>query len=333
MNDVPMPGENQGDEEIPGENFGNHEGGNTPSHTRPGGRNNNGGRPRPGGPPRNGGHPKGGGHTREGGYPRSGERPRNGGYRREGGNPRPGGPPREGSQPREREQVNDERPQLRTVHDRKPTADIIAGRQPVMEALRAGRMIEKIVILFGVKGNQIEKIKGMAKSAHVPVVEVGKQRFRDLVSDTTTQGVVAIVGTKSYVEVEDIIALAKQRNELPFILILDEIEDPHNLGALIRTAEAAGVHGVVIPKHHAAAVNQTVVKTSSGASEYMLVAKVTNVAQTIDELKKLGFWIFGADAAGSKMYNEVDFNSPVALIIGNEGHGVRRLVKDKCDVV
>lgn len=227
----------------------------------------------------------------------------------------------------------EEHPPLRTVHDRKPTANIIAGRNPVMEALRAGTIIEKVVILAGVKGNAIEKIRTMAKRNRVPCVEVGKQKFRELVSDTTTQGVVAIVGTKAYVELDDILAIAQQRNEPALILILDEIEDPQNLGALIRTAECAGVHGCVIPKHHAASVNQTVSKTSSGASEYLPVAKVTNIANTLDELKQKGFWIVGADSGAEKLYTQIDYSTPTAIVIGNEGNGIRQLVKEKCDFV
>jgi 23S rRNA (guanosine2251-2'-O)-methyltransferase len=222
---------------------------------------------------------------------------------------------------------------LRVIHDRKPTANIIAGRNPVMEALRGGTMIEKVVILAGVKGTAIEKIKAMAKRNHVPCIEVGKQKFRDLVSDTTTQGVVAIVGTKEYVELDDLLAIAKERNEPPFILILDEIEDPQNLGALIRTAECVGVHGAVIPKHHAASVNQTVAKTSAGASEHLAVAKVVNIAQTLDELKQKGLWIIGTDMDAEKMYTEIDYEIPIAIVVGNEGKGIRQLVKEKCDFI
>ena len=220
---------------------------------------------------------------------------------------------------------------LHRVHDRKPTVDIIAGRQPVYEALKAGTLLEKIVILFGVKGDQIERIRGLAKRNNVPVIEVGKQKFRDLVSDTTTQGVVAVVGSKKYVEVQDILNLAKERGEPPFVLLLDEIQDPQNLGALIRTAECTGVHGVIIPKHHSAAVNQTVARTSAGASEHMLVAKVTNIAQCLDDLKKQGLWIVGTDSKAEKSYTEIDYTSPMALIVGNEGAGIRKLVKEKCD--
>ena len=229
-------------------------------------------------------------------------------------------------------QPSPERPSpLRVIHDRKPTINIIAGRNPVMEALKAGTIIEKVVILAGVKGNIIEKIQGLAKRNRIPCVEVGKQKFRDLVSDTTTQGVVAIVGTKAYVEVSDILAVAKQRNEKPFILILDEIEDPQNLGALLRTAECAGVHGAIIPKHHAATVNQTVAKTSAGASEHIPVAKVTNIATTLEELKKEGIWIVGTTADGDRTYDSVDYTLPIAIVIGNEGKGIRHLVKERCD--
>ena len=220
---------------------------------------------------------------------------------------------------------------LRVIHDRKPTANLIAGRQPVIEALRAGTIIERVVILAGVKGGIIEKIKQMAKRNRVPVVEVGKQKFRDLVSDTTTQGVVAVVGTKTYVEVDSILEVAKERGEAPFILILDEIEDPQNLGALIRTAECAGVHGAIIPKHHAASVNQTVAKTSAGASEHLPIAKVVNIVSTLDELKQKGLWIVGTESSAEKLYTEIDYTMPIALIIGNEGKGVRQLVKEKSD--
>lgn len=225
----------------------------------------------------------------------------------------------------------EERSSLHRIHDRKPTVDIIAGRQPVYEALRAGALLEKIVILFGVKGDQIEKIRALAKRNNVPFIEVGKQKFRELVSDTTTQGVVAIVGSKKYVEVSDILKHAKDRNEVPFVLILDEIQDPQNLGALIRTAECTGMHGVVIPKHHSAEVNQTVVKTSAGASEHMLVAKVTNIVQCLEDLKKQGLWVVGTDSNGDKPFTQVDYSLPLALIIGNEGSGIRKLVKEKCD--
>ena len=220
---------------------------------------------------------------------------------------------------------------LRKIHDRKPSVDIIAGRQQVFEALKAGTLIEKVVILFGVKGEAIDRIKAMAKRNNIPCTEMSKGKFRDLVSDMTTQGVAAVVGTKKYVEVEDILARAAERNEPPFLLVMDEIEDPQNLGALIRTAECAGVHGVIIPKHHAASVNQTVVRTSAGASEHMMVAKVTNIVSCLEELKTKGVWVVGTDSEAEKLYTEIDYTSGIAIVVGNEGKGVRHLVKEKSD--
>ncbi len=213
-----------------------------------------------------------------------------------------------------------------------PGPNLISGRNPVIEALRAGTTpIEKVFLLAGVKGEGIEKIKTLAKRNGIICTEVGKQKFREFASDTLTQGVVAIVGIKEYVDIVDILSIAQKKNEAPCLLILDEIEDPHNLGALIRTAECAGIHGVVIPKHHAATVNQTVAKTSAGASEHLPVAKVVNIAQTIDELKKEGVWIVGTDDSADKAFTQVDFKVPVAIVIGNEGKGIRQLVREKCD--
>jgi 23S rRNA (guanosine2251-2'-O)-methyltransferase len=209
--------------------------------------------------------------------------------------------------------------------------EFIAGRNPVIEALRSGAAIEKIVVLYGVRGNAIERIKELARQNSVPVVEVNKQKFRELVNDTTTQGVVALVGTKEYVSVDTLLRSAKEKNQAPFLLVLDEIQDPQNLGAIIRTAECVGAHGVIIPKHHAATVNQTVSKTSAGASEQVLIAKVTNIVTTLEELKEQGLWIVGADVAGDKLYYELDYKTPLAIVVGNEGEGMRRLVKEKCD--
>ena len=210
-------------------------------------------------------------------------------------------------------------------------SELIAGRNPVIEALRSGTAIEKIVILYGVRGTAIDKIKDLARQNSVPCVELNKQKFRELVSDTTTQGVVALVGTKEYVSVDALLRVAKERNQAPFLLVLDEIQDPQNLGAIIRTAECAGAHGVIIPKHHAAAVNQTVARASAGASEQLPIAKVTNIAITLDELKEQGLWIVGTDVNGDKLYYELDYKTPLAIVVGGEGEGIRRLVKEKCD--
>jgi 23S rRNA (guanosine2251-2'-O)-methyltransferase len=217
------------------------------------------------------------------------------------------------------------------MKSRTTSEELIAGRQPVLEALRSGTPIEKIMVLFGVKGHAVDRIRALAKQRGIPVSEVNKQRFRELAEDATTQGVVAVVATKAYVEVDDILANATAKGEDPFLLILDEIEDPHNAGALIRTAECAGVHGVVIPKHHAASLGQTVAKTSAGASLHLPAAKVSNIAQTLDALKGKGVWIVGTDTEGDRSYDTVDYHGPVAIVVGNEGHGMRRLVKEKCD--
>lgn len=209
--------------------------------------------------------------------------------------------------------------------------EMIVGRQPVLEAIKSGASIEKIIFLYGVQGNAIERVRQLAKQHGIPVSEMDKHRFQELVGDATAQGVAAIAATQQYVEIEDILKVAESKNESPFILILDEIEDPHNLGALIRTAECAGIHGVIIPKHHSATVNQTVAKTSAGASLHLPIAKVTNVVQTLEELKSKGLWIVGTDMSGDKAYYEVNLEGPLAIVIGNEGKGIRRLVKEQCD--
>jgi 23S rRNA (guanosine2251-2'-O)-methyltransferase len=209
--------------------------------------------------------------------------------------------------------------------------ELIAGRNPVIEALRSGTPIEKVVVLYGVRGSAIDRIRELARQNSVPLVEVNKQKFRELVNDTTTQGVVAVVGTKEYVSVDALLNSAKERNEPPFLLVLDEIQDPQNLGAIIRTAECAGAHGVIVSKHHSATVNQTVARASAGASEQVPIAKVTNIAATLDELKAQGLWIVGADVGGDKLYYELDYKIPLAIVVGNEGEGIRRLVKEKCD--
>jgi 23S rRNA (guanosine2251-2'-O)-methyltransferase len=209
---------------------------------------------------------------------------------------------------------------------------LIAGRQPVIEALKSQSvMIEKIYILHGIRGSQIDKIRNLARKKGVPVVDLNKQRFRELASDIATQGVIAMISEAKYISVDDILNISKERGEAPFILILDEIVDPQNFGALVRTAECAGVHGVITTKHHTAIINSTVARASAGAVAHIGIAKVTNLAQTLDELKEKGIWIVGADANAVKYYYEVDYTMPVAIVIGNEGKGLRFLTKQKCD--
>ena len=209
---------------------------------------------------------------------------------------------------------------------------IITGRKPVMEALRAGTNIEKIVLLLGVQGTVIEDIRRAAERNNVPVSQASRQEFRELASDATTQGVVAIVRqAKTFVGLGEIVGAAEAKNEKPLILILDSIEDPQNLGALVRTAECAGVHGVVIPKHHAASVTSAVVKASAGATEHMAMVEVTNIVSTMDELKERGFWTAGVAVEGDVPFTEFDYTTPAAIVIGNEGKGIRRLVREHCD--
>jgi len=213
----------------------------------------------------------------------------------------------------------------------KITRNIIAGRKPVIEALKARTSIEKIVLLGGVHGGIIEEIRKLAEKSNIEVSEADRFEFRELASHATTQGVIALVASKKYQDIEELLEVPASRNEKGFLLLLDEIEDPQNLGALIRTAECAGVHGVILPKHNAAPVTSTVVKTSAGATEHMAVAEVTNMVNTIQRLKEDGYWIVGLDAEGGKLFSGVDYSTPVAIVVGSEGRGLRRLVKESCD--
>jgi 23S rRNA (guanosine2251-2'-O)-methyltransferase len=209
--------------------------------------------------------------------------------------------------------------------------NLIVGKQPVLEALKSRQPIERILILHGTTGSHIDQAKQLARKLAVPVKETDKDRFAEIAGDTLTQGIIAIIDSYRYAEIEEILAVAQQKNESPFILILDEIEDPHNLGALIRSAECAGVHGIIIPLHNAASVNSTVAKTSAGATAHLPIARVTNIVQTMEELKKAGVWIVGAEMETDKLYYEHDYRGSLAIVIGNEGRGIRRLVKEKCD--
>ncbi|MGA3244520.1 MAG: 23S rRNA (guanosine(2251)-2'-O)-methyltransferase RlmB [Bacteroidota bacterium] len=211
--------------------------------------------------------------------------------------------------------------------------NLIAGRKPVLEALRSDTPLEKIYVLFGTHGGVIQSIHQLAKRRGVPVKEIDRQRFLEICPDVNTQGVVAVSSTKAYVEIDDLLKLAADKGETPFLLILDEIEDPHNLGALMRTGECAGIHGVIIPRHHSASLNETVVKSSAGASIHLPVAKVTNIAVTLDELREHGVWIVGTDMTATRTYDEHDYTGPLAIVVGNEGKGIRRLVKEKCDFI
>ena len=214
--------------------------------------------------------------------------------------------------------------------DTEKTANTLVGRNPVLEALKAGREIEKLYICKGTEGS-IKKIAAIAKDKGIPIYYEDKKIF-DKIADGNHQGVAAFVSAHSYCDIDDIIQLAKERGEEPFVIILDGVEDPHNLGAIIRTAEAAGAHGVIIPKRRAVGITETVAKASAGASEYMLCARVSNIGQAIDKLKDMGLWI-GALDLGGEHYCGADLKGAIGLVIGGEGTGVGKLIKEKCDFV
>jgi 23S rRNA (guanosine2251-2'-O)-methyltransferase len=209
---------------------------------------------------------------------------------------------------------------------------ILEGRNAVMEALKANRSIDKLFVIDSRHDGPLKSIIAEARKKNILVKFVSKDKLNEISSGNKHQGVVAYAAAYNYVEVKDIINVANEKNEAPFVIILDSIEDPHNLGAILRTANIAGVHGVIIPKRRAVGLTATVAKTSAGAIEYTKVARVTNVARTIDELKKQGFWIACADMDGELMYN-VDLKGSLALVIGSEGEGVSRIVKEKCDFI
>lgn len=209
---------------------------------------------------------------------------------------------------------------------------IIDGRNAVLEAFRSGKTIDKLFVLDGCQDGPVKTIIREAKKTDTIINFVDKERLDRLSNSGHHQGVVAQAAAYEYAEVEDILENARQKGEDPFIFILDEIEDPHNLGAIIRTANLAGAHGVIIPKRRAVGLTATVAKTSAGAINYTPVAKVTNIGRTIDELKKSGMWFVCADMGGDTMYN-LNLKGSIGLVIGNEGSGVSRLVKEKCDYI
>ena len=208
----------------------------------------------------------------------------------------------------------------------------IEGRNAVLEAFRSGKTIDKLFVLDGCQDGPVKSIIREAKKTDTIINFVDKERLDRLAGTGHHQGVVAQAAAYEYAEVEDILKAAKDKGEAPFIFILDEIEDPHNLGAIIRTANQAGAHGVIIPKRRAVGLTATVAKTSAGAINYTPVAKVTNISKTIEDLKKQGMWFVCGDMDGTTMY-DLNLTGPIGLVIGNEGSGVGRLVKEKCDFV
>lgn len=209
----------------------------------------------------------------------------------------------------------------------------VAGRNPVLELLKSEKQIDKLYVLKGELKGSITKIIGIAKDRKIVVQQVDKKKLDSMAQGNAHQGVVALVTGFVYSSVDEILSKAKARGEKPFVVVLDGVEDTHNLGAIIRTAECAGVHGVIIPKRRSAMVNQTVYKSSAGAVEHMKIAQVSNIVQTMDELKAKGLWLYGADAEAEKSYSDTEMTGSIGIVIGGEGKGLSRLVKDKCDVL
>lgn len=208
---------------------------------------------------------------------------------------------------------------------------LLEGRNVVIEAFRSGRAIDRLYILDGCQDGPVMTIRREAKNRGTPIKFVTKERLTQMSGTGKHQGVIAVAAACEYAQVEDILQAARDKGEAPFIFLLDNIEDPHNLGAIIRTANLAGAHGVIIPKNRAAGLTATVARTSAGALNYTPVAKVTNLAKTIEDLKKEGMWFVCADMGGTSMY-QLDLRGAIGLVIGNEGDGVGRLVKEKCDM-
>ena len=216
--------------------------------------------------------------------------------------------------------------------DKHGNENMIEGRNAVLEAFRSGKPVDKLFVLDGCQDGPILTIKREAKAKQTPVKFVTKERLDQLSETGKHQGVIAYAAAYEYATVEEILDNARQKGEAPFLFLLDNIEDPHNLGAIIRTANLAGAHGVIVPKNRAAGLTAVVAKTSAGALNFTPVARVTNLAKTIEELKKEGIWFVCADMGGTTMY-DLNLKGPIGLVIGNEGEGVGRLVKEKCDMV
>lgn len=214
--------------------------------------------------------------------------------------------------------------------DKKP--DLLIGRNAVTEALKSDREIDTLILMKNNNNPALSRLASMAKEKGAVVKEVDSKKLDFMCGGANHQGVAAYVAAHEYSSIDEIFAYAEEKGEAPFIVVCDEIEDPHNLGAIIRTAECAGVHGVIIPKRRSASLNFTVGKTSAGALEYMRVARVSNLASTIDELKEKGCWVYGADMDGTD-YKKTDFSGAVVLVIGSEGKGIGKLIRQKCDAI
>ena len=217
-----------------------------------------------------------------------------------------------------------------TVTAREINENVIVGRNAVKELLASERDIEKIFVKKGELEGSAKQLVAIAKERKIPVVEIDRQKLDQLSSGVNHQGIVAVASQRNYSSIDEILELAASKNEKPFVILLDGVEDPHNLGAIIRSAECSGAHGVIIPKRRAVGLTATVEKSSAGALEHMKVARVTNLSAAIDELKEKGLWFFAADMGGEAYY-ETDMTCATAIVLGSEGFGISRLVKEKCD--
>lgn len=238
----------------------------------------------------------------------------------------------------EKEAPRHKRPQAETEPKRREEPrelpdDVLVGRNAVTEALKSGRGINKLWIASGDREGSVAEIAALAKERGIVVQYVERAKIEALAGGHRHQGVLAYVAPVPYAELEDILKAAEAKGEAPFLVLLDELEDPHNLGALLRTADATGVHGILIPKRRSVSLNATVAKTSAGAVEYVLVARIGNIAQTLKKLKEKGFWVAGADMDGEKAYYEADLTGPLVLVVGSEGKGMSRLTKEACDFI
>ncbi|EEX68424.1 23S rRNA (guanosine(2251)-2'-O)-methyltransferase RlmB [Mitsuokella multacida] len=238
----------------------------------------------------------------------------------------------------EKEAPRHKRPQSETEPKRREEPrelpdDVLVGRNAVTEALKSGRGINKLWIASGDREGSVAEIAALAKERGIVVQYVERAKIEALAGGHRHQGVLAYVAPVPYAELEDILKAAEAKGEAPFLVLLDELEDPHNLGALLRTADATGVHGILIPKRRSVSLNATVAKTSAGAVEYVPVARIGNIAQTLKKLKEKGFWVAGADMDGEKAYYEADLTGPLVLVVGSEGKGMSRLTKEACDFI
>lgn len=238
----------------------------------------------------------------------------------------------------EKEAPRHKRPQAETEPKRREEPrelpdDVLVGRNAVTEALKSGRGINKLWIASGDREGSVAEIAALAKERGIVVQYVERAKIEALAGGHRHQGVLAYVAPVPYAELEDILKAAEAKGEAPFLVLLDELEDPHNLGALLRTADATGVHGILIPKRRSVSLNATVAKTSAGAVEYVPVARIGNIAQTLKKLKEKGVWVAGADMDGEKAYYEADLTGPLVLVVGSEGKGMSRLTKEACDFI